>query len=345
MSALLQNILDTTGYLEDLKRENTDDARARVENIGELLSVAKEWENRQAEEGQREAVQEGQPLPVPPRNGEGEGQNGSYSLYAGEDNPPPSLPETERVKEKTVPTPLPLREGTGVGSSQNGLSAFLESVSLASDLDNLEDNQNSVTLMTLHAAKGLEFPTVFLVGMEEGIFPHFRSMNAPEEMEEERRLCYVGITRAKDSLYLTYAGSRMIFGNVQRNPVSRFVGEIPMSLFLAKTARRGTAQTYTPTLVDNKGRPQSVTAPDWDDMRQATARQESFAPPPTRQNAPARVSPSAKSPFAPGDKVKHDTFGNGFVITIDTGGTVKVQFMGTVGMKTLDLAFAKLEKA
>jgi DNA helicase-2/ATP-dependent DNA helicase PcrA len=270
VSALIQNVLDTTGYIEDLKRDKTPEAESRVENVGELLSVAKEFEDRASQ---------------------AEGEDGDASL-----------------------------------------GKFLENVSLVSDVDSLEDTANSVTMMTLHAAKGLEFPVVFLTGLEEGIFPHFRAMGNQTELEEERRLCYVGITRAQEELFMSYAGSRMLFGNVQRNPVSRFVGEIPMNLFLAKSSRRGTAQTYTPTLAEGSRRPESQYAPKWDDLAQESARK---APPTPRAGA---------QPFELGTKVKHAAFGDGFVVGYE-GSIIKVQFMGAVGMKKLDLGFAKLEKA
>ena len=267
VSALVQNILDTTGYLDDLKKDKTPEAESRVENVGELISVAKEFEQQQS------------------------GEDGNSSL-----------------------------------------SAFLENVSLVSDIDSLEDAANSVTMMTLHAAKGLEFPVVFLTGLEEGIFPHFRAMGSQVELEEERRLCYVGITRAKEELYMSYAGSRMIFGNVQRNPVSRFVSEIPMGLFLAKSSRRGTIEDYTPTISEGNRRPESQYAPKWDDLNKESARKAASAP-----NAKAL-------PFALGEKVRHAAFGDGFVVGFDNPTVVKVQFMGAVGMKKLDLGFAKLEK-
>ncbi len=268
VSALVQNILDTTGYLEDLKKDRTPEAESRVENVGELISVAKEFEQQQS----------------------------------GEDGNP-------------------------------SLSAFLENVSLVSDIDSLEDTANSVTMMTLHAAKGLEFPVVFLTGLEEGIFPHFRAMGSQTELEEERRLCYVGITRAKQELFMSYAGSRMIFGQTQRNPVSRFVSEIPMSLFLAKSSRRGAIEDYTPTITENSRRPESQTAPKWDDLRRDSERKAATVP-----------NPKAM-PFALGEKVRHAAFGDGFVVGFDSPTIVKVQFMGAVGMKKLDLGFAKLEKA
>ncbi len=115
-------------------------------------------------------------------------------------------------------------------SADNTLQEFLEGITLSSDLDNMEDNEDSVTLMTLHSAKGLEFPVVFLVGMEEGIFPGYKSIGEPKELEEERRLFYVGITRAKQFLFLTCAKRRTIFGSTSYNAISRFVKEIPKEL-------------------------------------------------------------------------------------------------------------------
>lgn len=112
-------------------------------------------------------------------------------------------------------------------SVDNSLAEFLESITLSSDVDNFEENQDTVTLMTLHSAKGLEFPVVFLVGMEEGIFPGYKSIGEPKELEEERRLCYVGITRAKNNLYFTCAKHRTIFGSTSYNAMSRFIEEIP----------------------------------------------------------------------------------------------------------------------
>ena len=115
-------------------------------------------------------------------------------------------------------------------SADNGLSDFLEGITLSSDLDNMEEAEESVTLMTLHSAKGLEFPVVFLVGMEEGIFPGYKSIGEQKELEEERRLCYVGVTRAKENLFLTNSKQRTTFGSTTHNPPSRFLQEIPKEL-------------------------------------------------------------------------------------------------------------------
>ena len=107
---------------------------------------------------------------------------------------------------------------------------FLEQIALVADTDQIEDDDSKVTLMTLHSAKGLEYPVVFLVGAEEGVFPHIRALTEPEELEEERRLAYVGITRAREKLYLSHAWSRTLFGSTQYNPPSRFLDEIPSEL-------------------------------------------------------------------------------------------------------------------
>ncbi|MHA1372053.1 MAG: ATP-dependent helicase, partial [Promethearchaeota archaeon] len=120
-----------------------------------------------------------------------------------------------------------IEELKSVASKYARLKDFLQEVALISDVDNYNANQNVLTLMTLHNAKGLEFPVVFITGVEEGLFPHSRSLTEPSEMEEERRLAYVGITRAKERLYLTYAQSRLIYGNIQSNIPSRFIDEIP----------------------------------------------------------------------------------------------------------------------
>ena len=126
--------------------------------------------------------------------------------------------------------PLPLQCGDLPDEEDNILGEFLAQVALVSDLDETPDADNAVTLMTLHAAKGLEFETVFLAGLEEGIFPHSRSLNSNTEMEEERRLMYVGVTRAKQKLYISYAKRRQMWGETRYYTPSRFLAEIPENL-------------------------------------------------------------------------------------------------------------------
>ena len=158
LSELINQILECSGMLEELQKENTVESQTRIENIKEFVSVAIEFEE---------------------------------------------------------------------GNEGKGLEDFLENVSLISDVDKLEEDVDSVVLMTIHSAKGLEFPIVLLIGLEEGIFPGYRSMSSESEIEEERRLCYVGITRARERLFLTNAVSRTIFGSTSYNKVSRFINEMP----------------------------------------------------------------------------------------------------------------------
>lgn len=128
--------------------------------------------------------------------------------------------------------------------ARDGVRIFLEEIALAADIDNLDDSHNAVTLMTLHSSKGLEFNTVFIIGLEEGLLPHSRSLSDLAEMEEERRLCYVGITRAKERVYLLFAKTRKIYGSIQANYPSRFISDIPENLLESKIQDYGDEEEY-----------------------------------------------------------------------------------------------------
>ena len=131
-----------------------------------------------------------------------------------------------------------VEELIGAAREVASVADFLTDVSLVADADEVDGDDSSLTLMTLHTAKGLEYPVVFIAGMEEGIFPHLRALGEPDELEEERRLCYVGVTRAKERLYLSYAWCRSLWGDAQYNPPSRFLSEIPDHLL--RTSGRST---------------------------------------------------------------------------------------------------------
>ncbi|MEU4718585.1 DNA helicase PcrA [Nonomuraea dietziae] len=199
------------------------------------------------------------------------------------------------------------------------LVEFLEQVSLVADADQIPEGdggQGVVTLMTLHTAKGLEFPVVFLTAMEDGVFPHIRSLGEPKELEEERRLAYVGITRAEKRLYITRAAVRSSWGSPSFNPASRFVNEVPAKLIEWRTDPEKSAWSA------------------------ATSRKES--------PAPAARKPGGKQlpSLNPGDRVTHDAFGLGTVVSVDGVAEktkVKIDF-GSGGEKTLLLAYAPLEK-
>ena len=136
-----------------------------------------------------------------------------------------------------------LAELIGSAREIESVDVFLEQVSLVADADAVPDDDSQVVLMTLHSAKGLEFPAVFLIGLEDGVFPHLRSLGEPHELEEERRLAYVGITRARERLYLSHAWSRTIFGATQYNPPSRFLEEIPQRLVEAIEGNRRSSRS------------------------------------------------------------------------------------------------------
>ena len=197
-----------------------------------------------------------------------------------------------------------------------GLDGFLEEVALVSDLDSADLNGDAVTLMTLHAAKGLEFPVVFMVGLEESIFPHSRALYDQSEMEEERRLCYVGMTRARQELYLTYASSRLLYGGVQHNPPSRFLSEIDAdSVTNAET-------TYSFTQ-----KPHQSWQPDDDNDSQI---------------AIVSDEPRYVPEINEGDGVRHQLFGVGTVMEMD-GDTAVIYFKGK-GARKINISFAPLEK-
>jgi DNA helicase-2/ATP-dependent DNA helicase PcrA len=210
------------------------------------------------------------------------------------------------------------------------LAAFLEQVSLVSDLDSMDNKADAVTMMTLHSAKGLEFPVVFLVGLEESVFPHVRSINTDHELEEERRLAYVGITRARDELYLTHAYRRTLFGSISYNPPSRFLKDIPGHLFDTPPA----VNIYRSPADNRETRIAQPVRKLWVEAPQ-TPRQD-------------KIMAAAGNGFRPGQKVKHETFGIGVVLKcepVDNDLQVSVAFPSPVGVKKLVQSFAKLKQA
>jgi DNA helicase-2/ATP-dependent DNA helicase PcrA len=206
------------------------------------------------------------------------------------------------------------------------LETFLEELSLLSDLDNYQETTDAVTLMTLHSAKGLEFPVVFIPGMEEGIFPHSRSIFDGAQMEEERRLCYVGMTRAKERLILLHANSRLLYGSTSHNPPSRFLLEIPVELQeLPSVSRSSTA------IGGHTAGAASWSAPVFAGI------------PATEADAAIHRERMLGLELSPGDKIKHVKFGIGIVVEV-SGDEVKAAFEG-LGTKRLSLSFAPIEKA
>lgn len=206
-----------------------------------------------------------------------------------------------------------------VAGGEADLAAFLEGVALIADVDEMDGEPNAITLITLHAAKGLEFPTVFLVGMEEGVLPHIRSFDDPSQMQEERRLAYVGITRAQDRLYMLRAYRRFSMGGHISNPASRFLKDVPAEL--VRTPGGPPSRTYK----------QAATA----EARSAS----DTSPPPAAQDLD-------QPEWQAGDKAVHPKFGTGTVISIDKrrGGTeLTIAFDGK-GVKRISLAYVALAR-
>lgn len=228
-AAILQRLLDDSGYLAALRTEGTEQAQARLENLGELVSAVNEFV---------------------------------------------------------------------VNNTSSSLEGFLEEAALATDIDQLGLEDGQVTLMTLHAAKGLEFGTVFLPGMEEGLFPHSRSLTDKAALEEERRLCYVGMTRAKRTLHLSAARMRTVFGETRVAELSRFLGEVPRELLdLGAAAAGGDADAPEPAASRGPNEPWI----QYDDE-------------PAGRSAALAERAVAGSDFTPGTRVYHASFGEGEVL-------------------------------
>jgi DNA helicase-2/ATP-dependent DNA helicase PcrA len=204
---------------------------------------------------------------------------------------------------------------------------FLERISLVADADSIPDyDEGFVTLMTLHTAKGLEYPVVFVTGLEEGVFPHSRAFENPAELEEERRLAYVGITRAREALYLTRAMQRMLWGNFMPGNVSRFLEEIPEELLSWVRGARG--ENLVNTSIAEKG----------------------FGANPASESLLAKLNKESSAKefdLVAGDRVIHDKFGMGKVLEIAGTGNnaqVTIDFGGNVGAKRLLLRYSPVTK-
>ncbi len=257
-----------------------------------------------------------------------------YVLRLKEENTPESLARIDNLEELDNA----IRQFEQERGEEANLQSFLEEIALISDVDRMQDEDNFVTLMTLHISKGLEFPVVFMVGLEEGLFPSSRSYDPsdPESLEEERRLCYVGMTRARERLFMTYARSRRVWGQEQSHPPSRFLDEIPEDLTLRLSAVRrpsfvdrfrGSASDET--LAAPGGRSRSAAS---EDFAQAMPNYEDF-------------SDEAVS-FKKGMRVRHPTFGVGSIYQVEGSGElqkVSVMFADRTAKKFV-AKYARLER-
>ena len=286
---ILESVLERTGYLAELEASEDPQDDTRVENLAELVAVARE--------------------------------------FAEDPQPGPSADPAD-VEEGPVAV---------------GLGDFLERVALVADADQIPDDPTGddsgvVTLMTLHTAKGLEFPVVFLTGLEDGVFPHQRSLGDQPELEEERRLAYVGLTRAQRRLYVSRAMVRAAWGAPAYNPASRFLDELPVDLVDWRRTAAAQGQWSRPDL--SGGASTSLGSP-------TAAGRRNFTSAAMRADAAAKAKPARDIPqLSAGDRVVHDSFGMGTVVAVDgvaEKAVASVDF-GTQGVKRLLLRYAPVEK-
>ena len=285
---ILETVLDKSGYLAELEASDDPQDATRVENLAELVAVAREFS----------------------------------------DDP--------------VAGPWADPAGVDAGQVAPGLTDFLERVALVADSDQIpDDGEGLVTLMTLHTAKGLEFPVVFLTGMEDGVFPHARALADTTELEEERRLAYVGITRARERLYLSRAMVRSAWGAPSHNPPSRFIDELPVDLVDWRRTAAEQAHWSRPDLGRERwGSGQRLGTP-------TAAGRRNFSSAALRADAAAKAKPAREVPsLAAGDRVTHNSFGLGTVVTVEGVGEKAVASIdfGSQGVKRLLLRYAPVEK-
>src|SRR3954453_15574710 len=287
---VLESVLARSGYLDELEASDDPQDGTRLENLAELVAVAREF---------------------------------SDDPVAGPSADPADV---------------------DAGTVTPGLSDFLERVALVADTDQIPDapdhecadDGGMVTLMTLHTAKGLEFPTVFLTGLEDGVFPHSRSLDDGGELEEERRLAYVGLTRARERLYVSRALVRSAWGAPAHNPASRFLGELPDELVDWRRTEADQVHWQRPDLSRTTGFGEPTVA-GRRNFSAAAARADAAA-----KSKPARAVPS----LSPGDRVQHDSFGLGTVVTVEgvaEKAVASIDF-GSDGVKRLLLRYAPVEK-
>ena len=342
LADVVDAIVDRSGLIRALEAEHSVEADGRIENIKEFMGVAAEFdETHDAVETLEslEQLRRAGALDVPSGT-----EPGATPLASGSRSA--KSPETSG----DVPGSAPASLRPPVASEK--LPALIEWLALRSDLDALAGQTHAVTMMTIHSAKGLEFPVVFVAGMEEGIFPHTSYEGDPAAVEEERRLAYVAITRARKKLYLTHATTRRTFGSVQANPPSRFLGEIPA----ADVERVGVGSSGFSGVGWEKrgdrhgtfgsGRGSEVYGGNVFGSRTRSTGGFSRPAASPRPKAPAGPKPDAAraaASFAPGDQVSHKTFGPGVVIAA-SGDTIEVRFTRTGKTKKLLKGFAPIVK-
>lgn len=332
LRAVVEHIVDDTKMIEALELENTDEARSRIENIKELMGVVDEFSQTHEDEDSMYAA------PT-----EGDASDATAQT--------PLVPEANAGSVMSVA----LASAADIIESQNddeparvlrgdSLADFIEWVRLRTDLDSVDEDGQAVTLMTVHSAKGLEFDDVFVAGMEESIFPHMNSIGEEGAVEEERRLAYVAITRARKRLFLTCAQTRQLYGQTNANPASRFIREIPAEL--RNTTGLGSSG-FSGTGWEKRGSRRGISG-SGTEAGEGRVFGRSSASGSRPRSASSRSSDTgkragAKETFKRGDAIDHKTFGRGVVIKVD-GDTILVKFAKNGQTKKLLKDYAPIVK-
>lgn len=385
LAHVIESIIDGAGLIQALEAEHTIEADARVENIREFLSVAQEFdESHEDIVATLESLAELREAGALDAAAGAAGAAGAGAASVGADAEPF---DANKLEAEMYEYEALLEEGVGESVAVDAavaavaqtapattvaaekLPAFLEWLALRSDLDSMAGSNSSVTLMTVHSAKGLEFPVVFVTGMEQGIFPHLTFGEDESKLEEERRLAYVAITRAQKQLYLTYATLRHSFGTTTSNPPSRFLREIPEDdkqlvgvgsegysgtgwekrgdrhgTFGSGTATYGGAVYGNSTRSAGGARRGSENSPFGASRSGRSLGADAFDPYASNPtNGIKRDRAKAAEEFAPGDHVSHKTFGPGIVLSAQ-GDMIEVRFSRTGKTKKLMKGFAPIVK-
>ena len=369
LAKVVEAIVDKAGLIQALEAEHSDEAQGRIENIREFMGVAAEFD--ETHDDVQETLESLEQLRAAGALDPQLAADGTFPQAGGRDG----SPEGESPQRASAASAEPSGKPSRPPVASEKLPAFMEWLALRSDLDSLAGQQHAITMMTIHSAKGLEFPMVFVTGMEEGIFPHTTFGDSdPAKLEEERRLAYVAITRARKKLYLTHAATRRTYGSVQTNPPSRFLQEIPeadctrvgvgsMGFGGIHNAKRGDRHGTFGSGTEAYGghvfgqRTRSTGGAPRSASTSATAgtfgsRRASGLPPiaPHARKASDVAVPAAapraaaaSDGFAKGDHVAHKTFGPGVVIGV-SGDTIEVKFTRTGKTKKLLKGFAPIVK-
>lgn len=348
VSRVIEAILEQSGYLESLQKSTDPQDESRVDNLAELVAVAEDFSATRAVAADPEAAD------ADPGKSE-----------AADADPTPA--EAGRPSDAEAPVASDARSASEAeaqspaeAAADASIDAFLEQVALASDTDQIPDAElGQVTLMTLHTAKGLEFPVVFLTGLEDGGFPHARSFENPSELSEERRLAYVGLTRARQRLLVTRAETRSMWGQPQYNPPSRFLTEIPENLIewestgsFSSALDSGGGSSFGGYGTRGYGggsssRGGSGASGFGGSSRTSGASRGSRATGAPSAGFPNRIRPNREViSVSVGEKVSHESFGLGTVTEVNGTGdkTVAVVDFGSAGTKRLLLRYAPVEK-